>query len=90
MAVFKREGSKFWQYEFEDGGRHRGSTGCTTKADAQAFEAKEREAVKAARAEASKGPRSLRRGACSGTRTNRGAPSRLFGGERAPRCWMAC
>jgi hypothetical protein len=39
MAIFKREGSRFWQYEFEHRGvRYRGSTEKTNKAEAAALD----------------------------------------------------
>ena len=46
MAVFKRGRSKYWQYEFECGGkRYRGSTKETSKTRAEKFERRERLAV---------------------------------------------
>lgn len=46
MAVYKREGSPYWYFEFVvDGKRHRGSTGETSKAKALAAEAKARAAA---------------------------------------------
>lgn len=43
MAIFKRDGSKFWQYEFEyKGKRYRGSTERTNKTDAVLVEAERR------------------------------------------------
>ncbi len=47
MAVYRREGSTLWTYDFESAGkRYKGSTGCTNKADAQAFEVARRKEAK--------------------------------------------
>src|SRR5215207_134998 len=44
MAVYKREGSPFYHFEFEHrGSRFRGSTGCTSKREAQEFERQKRQ-----------------------------------------------
>ena len=44
MAVYKRAGSPYYQYEFEHrGSRLRGSTGCTSKREAQEFERQKRQ-----------------------------------------------
>jgi integrase len=50
MAVYKRQGSPFYHFEFEHrGSRFRGSTGCTSKREAQDFERiKRQEAAKEA------------------------------------------
>ena len=44
MAVYKRAGSPYYQYEFEHrGSRLRGSTGCKSKREAQEFERQKRQ-----------------------------------------------
>lgn len=46
MSVYKPAKSRFWQYDFVfRGGRYHGSTGCTSKRDAERFEANERRKV---------------------------------------------
>lgn len=48
MTVFKRAGSSVWQCKFALGGVVvRETTGCKSKADAQAWEVKRREKVRA-------------------------------------------
>lgn len=55
MSVYKRQGRKFYIYDFNyRGQRFSGSTGCTSKREAERFEEAERERVKALRIDASK------------------------------------
>lgn len=47
MSLYKRKNSPFWQYDFQFRGcRFHGSTGCSSKAEAAKFEAREREKAK--------------------------------------------
>lgn len=43
MSIYKHAKSRFWQYDFQfKGGRYHGSTGCTSKRDAERYEAEVR------------------------------------------------
>src|SRR4051812_9840433 len=47
MSVYKHQESPFYHYDFQlKGRRFHGSTGCTSKRDAEAFETAERERAK--------------------------------------------
>jgi integrase len=47
MSVYKSKKSPYWQYDFETGSnRFHGSTGCTSRKEAEKFEAVERERAK--------------------------------------------